>query len=299
MTNELTEFKAYTIKPVYTSTGKRDTAYLGRFTFVTLTAFEGLGRILTILARGYLFHDKSGNLISGNPYDHIDYARNALCTWCSISDKAKKVPDKNPGPAVDFRNFCDDFPELVNDKGEGWLYQHVREIIRFARNNPNLVSQSAIKNCDVLAEKFNREWKKKVRQLQVPIFALNTKGAWVLRFDDIIADALELGALRNTEIAFTSEELERFKAATPKGVPNEVVPTLVAYYHANKLKDSDWVVLPVSSFDAYFGNTGFSKKWLNQIPEDIIERQKQSFGICRYSIEKSLIFTDILQVLRS
>jgi len=284
MTNEWNEFKAYTEKPVYASTGKRDTAYLGRFTFVTLTAFEGLGRILTIIARGYLFHDKDGNLLPGNPYDRIDYARNALCSWCSIPDQTKKVPDKNPGPAVDFENLALYFPELVNEKGEGWLCRHVHGIIRFARKNPTLVSESVIKNCDVLAEKFNREWKKKVRQLQVPIFALNTKGAWVLRFDDILADALELGALRNTEIAFKPEELQQFKAATPKGISDDVIPTLIAYYRANKVDKSDWVVLPVSNFDAYFGTTSFSKKWLNQIPEDIMKRQKQSFGVCRYKV---------------
>ena len=28
--------------------------------------------------------------------------------------------------------------------------------------------------------------------MQVPAFALNTKGAWILRLDDILADALEL-----------------------------------------------------------------------------------------------------------
>lgn len=284
MTNEWKEFGAYTENPVYASTGKRDTTYLGRFTFVTLTAFEGLGRILTIIARGYLFHDKDGNLLPGNPYDRIDYARNALRAWCSIPDKTKKVPDKNPRPVVDFKNLSSDFSKLINEKGEGWLYRHVRSIIRFARKNPNLVSQSAMKNCDILAEKFNREWKKKVRQLQVPIFALNTKGAWVLRFDDILADALELGALRNTEIAFTPEELQQFKAATPKGIPDDIIPTLIAYYHANKPEGSDWVVLPVSNFDASFGTTSFSRKWLNQIPENIMERQKQSFGVCRYRV---------------
>ena len=31
------------------------------------------------------------------------------------------------------------------------------------------------------------------RKYQVPIFAFNTKGAWTLRFDDILADALEAG----------------------------------------------------------------------------------------------------------
>ena len=286
MTNEWNEFLAYTIQQNYTATGKRDTTYLGRFTFVTLTAFEGLGRILTIIARGYLFHDKNGNLLAGNPYDRTHYARNALCAWCSIPDRTQKIPNKNPGPAVDFKNLSFDFPELVSKKGEGWLYRHVRSIIRFARGNPSLVSENAMNTCDILAKKFNIEWKKKVRQLQVPIFALNTKGAWVLRFDDILADALELGALRNTEIAFTPEELQQFKAATPKGIPDDIIPTLIAYYHANKPEGSDWVVLPVSNFDASFGTTSFSRKWLNQIPENIMERQKQSFGVCRYRIAK-------------
>lgn len=117
----------------------------------------------------------------------------------------------------------------------------------------------------------------------MPIFALNTKGAWVLRFDDSIADAPEQGKLRNTEITFSPEESERFKTATPKGVPDEVVRTLVAYYRANKTEESDWVILPVSSFDAYFG-TGFSKMWLNQISCEVVERQKQNFGVCRHKI---------------
>ena len=33
-------------------------------------------------------------------------------------------------------------------------------------------------------------------QYQIPIFASQTKGAWTLRFDDVLADALELGPLR-------------------------------------------------------------------------------------------------------
>lgn len=148
----------------------------------------------------------------------------------------------------------------------------------FALQGRIRLSSAKVGSCDILSEKFNREWKKKVQQLQVPIFALNTKGAWVLRFDDILADALELGVLRNTEITFTSVKLERFKVATPKGVPNEVIPTLVAYYRVNKPEESDWVLLPVSSFDAYIGSTGFSKKWLNQISGEIVVRQKQSFG---------------------
>ena len=84
MYKEIDEFKAYTAKPVYQSTGKRDTEWLGRFTFRTLLDFEGMGRILTIVARGYLHRDGT------NPYENIEYARNALKAWCSIPEKTKK-----------------------------------------------------------------------------------------------------------------------------------------------------------------------------------------------------------------
>jgi hypothetical protein len=188
---------------------------------------------------------------------------------------------------VDFRELSDAFPELVNDKGEGWLYHHVSGIIRFVRKNPDTVSASAAKNCDILASGFNREWKKKVKQFQVPIFALNTKGAWVLRFDDILAEALQQGTLRNTDILFTPEKMQFFKDITPKGVPDTVIPALVAYYRANKCDDSDWVQIPVSSFDAYFGSTAFSKKWLSLLPKDLIPRENR-FGICRFKVNMYL-----------
>ena len=48
--------------------------------------FIGLGRILTVIARGYIFHAPNGSLKDGDPYDHIDHALNALKAWCSIPD---------------------------------------------------------------------------------------------------------------------------------------------------------------------------------------------------------------------
>ena len=47
-------------------------------------------------------------------------------------------------------------------------------------------------------------------------------------------------------------------------------------------EDSDWVVLPVTNFDAYFGTTAFGRKWLNILPENILERSETSYGICMY-----------------
>ena len=48
------------------------------------------------------------------------------------------------------------------------------------------------------------------------------------------------------------------------------------------------MVLPVTNFDTYFGNTNFSRKWLALIPESILTREN-SFGVCRYRIAPDLL----------
>ncbi len=282
MLNEWTEFLQYTSPVSYTATGKRDNSYLGRFTYTTLTDFEGMARILTILARGYLFHDSDGNILDENPKDRIDLTHQALLAWCSIPDSKKATPKEEWQYRTDFREYSGEFPSLVDENGGGWFYRHVHVIIDFVRDNPALVSKTAQNNCEALANGFDKEWRNKVKQFQTPIFSRSTKGAWVLRFDDILADALELGALRKDEISLSDEDIQAVAALTPKDIPNEVIHTLIAYYRANKPEDSDWVVLPVASFDAYFGSTNFSHKWLVKIPDTILTREKQSFGVCRY-----------------
>lgn len=267
MTNEWQEFKAYTSKLTYSAESKHDLSYLGRFTFKTITDYEGLGRILTIIARGYLFHDMDGNKLTDNPYKHIDYARKSLYAWCSIPSKDESEPFTN------FRDLYEEFPELVNSKGEGWYYRHIKNVIKFVRNNPDAVSEKAKTTVAGISEGFKREWKKKVRQLQVPIFALNTKAAWALRFDDIIADALELGPLRTDEYVLPPEKVEKIQNFDLNGVPFEAVCDVIAYYEANKQPDSEWVVLPVANFDCYYGNTNFSKKWLSKIPDRVLIRE--------------------------
>lgn len=49
------------------------------------------------------------------------------------------------------------------------------------------------------------------------------------------------------------------------------------------------MVLPVASFDAYFGTTAFSKKWLTKIPAAFMERQNQHFGVCRYLVREEWV----------
>ena len=278
MTNEWAEFKAYTEQPAYTSVRKTDTTYLGCFTFDMITDFSGFGRILTIIARGYLFHDKDGAVLDRDPYDRIDVARNALSAWCSVPDKKKSSE-----PPVDFRELSADFPELVDENGKGWFYRHIKNVIRFAKANPDKVSKSAYKKCENLSAGFMAQWKKRVRQLQVPIFALDTKRAWILRFDDIIADAVEAGALSTEEYPLPEKASKQLEATDTNGVPKEVIVELIRYYLANKPDDTDWVVLPVANFDAYYGNNNFSKKWLAKIPKSIMIRENRH-GISRYKV---------------
>ena len=116
MTNEWAEFKEYTDKPQYTSKSKNDKTYIGRFTFDMIKDFTGFNRIFTMLARGFLFHDKDGAVLSGDPYDRIEYARKALLAWCSVADRSAK-----PKVKVDYRELTDEFPELVDSKGNGWF----------------------------------------------------------------------------------------------------------------------------------------------------------------------------------
>ena len=277
MTNEWLEFKAYTEKQKYSAASKHDLSYLGRFSFKTITDFEGFGRILTVIARGYLFHNGNGSLIADDPYTRVEYARNALCAWCSIPDKNEDTP------FVNFGELSADFPELVNGKGEGWYYRHIQNIIKFVKKNPDTVSEKAKTTVAGISKGFKAEWKKKVRQFQVPIFALNTKAAWGLRFDDILADALELGALRTEEYILSPETYSTLKSIDLSGVPLEVVCDVVAYCEANKTDTADWVVLPVANFDCYYGNTNFSKKWLSKIPDTILTREVSN-GVSRIKV---------------
>ena len=101
-------------------------------------------------------------------------------------------------------------------------------------------------------------------------------------------DAKEQGRLRDGDILLSSAVKQIISAETPEDVPTEVVELLVRYYYANKQDDNEWVVLPVTNFDAYFGNTNFSRKWWNRVPDSIIVKQKQCYGVCRYSLHNTI-----------
>ena len=229
--NEWEEFSACTVFPEY----KKGT-YLGRFTLPMLLEIMGFQRILIILVRGYLFQEGSDG------YDRIDVARRALPAWCSLSgEEMKKAPDQENDPRlrVNFGEYAEEFPELVMPDSDGWLIRHVENIVTFVEANLNDVHKGLADKIEALKKGFRKQWVNKVRQMLVPPFATNTKGACVLRSDDILADAVELGPLWNRDFDLPEEMIQRLSELTPKGVPVEAIILLYKYYVVNKADDQE------------------------------------------------------------
>ncbi|MBR6126103.1 hypothetical protein IKQ21_00295, partial [bacterium] len=150
--------------------------------------------------------------------------------------------------------------------------------------NENIVRKSSI----TLAEKidnFDNAWRNQVIHYLVPIFSENTKGEFVLRFDDVIADALEQGPLRTQEYRLTKEQTEWVNAMVGLKSLRKTAYTLLSFYLANKPVDSDWVILPQMNFDAYFGNTNFSKNYVHMLPTAFFERRPGNCGVSMYMIK--------------
>ena len=84
------------------------------------------------------------------------------------------------------------------------------------------------------------------------------------------------------EVTIPEELRQRVEKLSDKKAASHICD-LIAYYHAHKEDDCDWVVLPVTSFDMYYGGSYFSKRIPATIPEEILERQNHT-GTCRYRI---------------
>lgn len=187
---------------------------------------------------------------------------------------------------TDFSALHGEFPELVDESGQGWYCRHVHGVVAFEESNPDAVTSGVLESYRRLKSGFDGMWRKKLIQYQIPLFAPTTKAQWSLTFTEILAAALEAGPLCREKIKLPPALLEQLEAICPKGISKklDVIPTLVAYYIANRQEDTDWVVLPVVNFDAYFGTASFGKKYLTLIPPEIMERGQSGSGVSRYRV---------------
>ena len=103
-----------------------------------------------------------------------------------------------------------------------------------------------------------------------------------------LADAIEQGALRDKDITLPPSLFEAIDKEAPN-IRADILYTLIAYYIANRQPDTDWVVLPVSNFDAYFGTTSFSRKILNTLPETVLVRDRSTCGVSRYKVAEKVL----------
>ena len=64
---------------------------------------------------------------------------------------------------------------------------------------------------------------------------------------------------------------------------------LYKYYLANKEDGREYVLLPQQNFNAYFGNTSFSQKWVAALNGKLIEKKVldgvSKYRLCLYSIQ--------------
>lgn len=277
MLNEIAEFKAYTEIPIYERNSKNDNSFLGRFTCEGIQGFEGFTRVLTIIARGYMFKNGSAD---------IEYARWAISAWCSIPDKDNAKEKDDWHFKTDFRKYHSEFPELVPQNGEGWFCRHFHNAMKFVKNNPDKFTTKDIEKYALMDRNFDNAWRKKVMQMQYGTYDLNTKGAWILRFDDILSSALELGELKNKDFELPEETKSKIADFTKSPSIAYALETLIKYYHANRQYDTEWVVLPVANFDSFFGSTSFSKKRLTVLVEaGAIERENR-YNVSRFRVNE-------------
>ena len=278
MLNEVQEFLDYTTPVAYTAEAKADPTYLRHITLDFFTSFDGLNRVLTMIARGYLFQN-------GAP--DINRAKWALLAWSSIPESKKATHKEEWQYKTDFRELHEEFPALVDKNGKGWLHRHAHGVEKFILKNAENIDSRKVPQAEKIRKTFDAQWRTKVEQLQNSIFNSNTKGGWVFRFDDAIAEALELGPLQNYEITLPEDLKQRVVQATSAKV-SPYVCDLISYYLAHRRDDTDWVVLPATSFDNYYCSSYFSKKVLGKIPESILVRQERS-GISRYYITEEFL----------
>ena len=77
---------------------------------------------------------------------------------------------------------------------------------------------------------------------------------------------------------------DKITQAASKSVPNWMIEELVRFILANQRDHTEWVNIPMANFNAFFGDTSFSKKYKPHIPDALVVFEPQKLGICRVKL---------------
>ena len=266
---------SYTEFPVYRAANKKDKAFLSRISMPMLLKMTGFSRVLTIIARGYLFKDEIPD---------VEYARRALCAWCSIPAEKEEEWQFN----TCFPELHEEFPELVDEQGNGWLVRHVRNLIAFVRSGSDPVNGHIVSNMETVADTFEAMWKKKVIQFQIPLFTESTRSDWLLLFDDVLADAQELGPLRSFRAEVSEQDAAYIQSLLPGNTNLSEAIEVIAYYNINRMDGTVWALYPSTAFEAYFGNTNLTHKYQKEFFQKFGQKADEHCGVSRYCIFENI-----------
>ena len=284
MTNEWLEYKANTDTPVFLAESKQSTAFIGRFTIRMIKQNKGFNRIFTILARGYLFHNADGSLLTEDPYERIEEARRFLCAWCSLPYET--VSNKALAFHTSFPELHNEFPNIVDENGAGWYYRYLHSLSAYIKKN----KENVTKKLHCFAENktlkaIENTWANKLIQFQYSIYNDRSSADFPLLFDTAIADALVLGPLRTEAVVLPDETLQRIKAYGVNAKTERLMITLAEYYIANKEPDSDWVIIPRTNISAYLGSATYMESYESKMPEDFMDKKPEMGGVSAVRIK--------------
>ncbi len=188
------------------------------------------------------------------------------CAPGAVSPEGRGAPHEDWQHRTDFASLHKQFPNLVDVEGCGWFSRHFHRAMQFALARPDLVHKNYAVSAGKLDKLFDREWRSKVLQYQTESLSTLTEGAWTIRFDDMIADALELGPC-----AARSRSCRRnwrnglSRSALRNCLPMSCPLWSPTIWLTGRRTATGWCS-PVTNFDCYFGDTNFGRKYLNQLP---------------------------------
>ena len=300
MLNEYKEYKEYTIdlKPSVTpgDNFNKNTNIYGRILRESLTERYGLKRILTIIARRFIYHDiidihKKIDISVKNKYNQLNQAKTALGQWCSYNLVNTAISS-----------------EVVNKDKIGCYYGYMNDLLTiYEEKLSNKSTESNIKDSYITRYKGIEtamiEWKAYYDNTLNHDFYSTNDGVTnkfdnkIITLDIIIAEALNIGPLKNRVVNIPYESIKNliplFNSKYKEFIGGFIFTS--AYYYS-QLSDNSNEYQLFNNFDManWLSNSKFYKqqKSFNKI---LSEKNMYGTELIQNVINKAIISNEIIK----